>query len=632
MILTMAYILVIAALLGFAAHVGERLGAELGWARRGPWLVALVASLALPAFAIFSVASPSAATSVLSLPPIFDQPTPSVGVPASATAQPSGPSFNWPDWQAFDTGFAALWIASSAALLLLGVTAIWRVHRITQDARTLAIGDREVLVSDRLGPAVFGFLRPRIVLPRWLAEEASTLRARVLDHEVEHIAARDQISLLAALLIVAAMPWNLALWWQLRRLRTAIEVDCDSRVLRRGVNARDYSEALLAVGQHARRTPFAAVALTEPVSELERRIRIMLDKAHTFSPTGFGARCLVVTAVLSVAVAVNAPQAQQAGEASDASAAPKAIPSPRPAIAEKFSAAIACMGAGDDLCMRRELDEIAALPDLNTYETGQLQSYLALYHWDNDDWLSAMTAYETIRRLPQDQLPDSLIQSATRNLVGLYVQEGRLQKGLDMHDSHLALPSVTPTASDHHLRATLLYRLGQYPAALAATEEAIAATEGLHESYYELLLALQAITGDEAGAAETHELLIRHWPERERPGDLDIAALAEDALGGAAARRTPTQSLYLPIVKGAPDYPPRALDRGHEGFVVVQFTVTRNGSTRDLQIVESTNALFDRAAIEAVAKFKYRPRVIDGSPVEVPGVTTRIVFELPDDA
>jgi protein TonB len=85
---------------------------------------------------------------------------------------------------------------------------------------------------------------------------------------------------------------------------------------------------------------------------------------------------------------------------------------------------------------------------------------------------------------------------------------------------------------------------------------------------------------------------------------------------------------YLPIVKVAPVYPARAASRGLEGYVIVEYTVTRTGSTRDPVIIESTSSLFDRAAIDSALKYKYKPRVIDGEPVEVPGVRTIIRFEL----
>ena len=85
---------------------------------------------------------------------------------------------------------------------------------------------------------------------------------------------------------------------------------------------------------------------------------------------------------------------------------------------------------------------------------------------------------------------------------------------------------------------------------------------------------------------------------------------------------------YLPIVKVAPVYPARALQRGLEGYVIVEFTVTRQGTVRDVGVVESTSTLFERAAREAASKFKYKPRVIDGEAVEVPGVRNKISFSI----
>ena len=85
---------------------------------------------------------------------------------------------------------------------------------------------------------------------------------------------------------------------------------------------------------------------------------------------------------------------------------------------------------------------------------------------------------------------------------------------------------------------------------------------------------------------------------------------------------------YLPIVRVAPVYPARALSRGLEGFVDLSFTVTTTGTVEDPIVLQSTSSLFERAAIRAVLKFKYKPRVVDGVPVDVPGVKTRISFQL----
>jgi protein TonB len=86
---------------------------------------------------------------------------------------------------------------------------------------------------------------------------------------------------------------------------------------------------------------------------------------------------------------------------------------------------------------------------------------------------------------------------------------------------------------------------------------------------------------------------------------------------------------YLPIVKVAAVYPRRAQSRGIEGFVVVEFIVTKTGSVKDAQVVTAKpEGVFDRAALDAVAKFKYKPRVVDGVAMEVAGVQNRITFEI----
>jgi len=87
---------------------------------------------------------------------------------------------------------------------------------------------------------------------------------------------------------------------------------------------------------------------------------------------------------------------------------------------------------------------------------------------------------------------------------------------------------------------------------------------------------------------------------------------------------------YLPIVKVAPIYPQRALSRSIEGYCVVQYTVTRNGTIRDPFVVEGqcTSSLFEQASIQAALKFKYKPRIMDGQAVEVPGVQNKFTYEI----
>ena len=101
---------------------------------------------------------------------------------------------------------------------------------------------------------------------------------------------------------------------------------------------------------------------------------------------------------------------------------------------------------------------------------------------------------------------------------------------------------------------------------------------------------------------------------------------------------------YLPIVKVQPQYPRRALSRGLTGWAIVEFTVTDQGTVADPYVVSNCawiktaktegecsdrpSSVFDSAAIKAALKFKYKPKVIDGTPVATAGVQNKITFEL----
>jgi len=86
---------------------------------------------------------------------------------------------------------------------------------------------------------------------------------------------------------------------------------------------------------------------------------------------------------------------------------------------------------------------------------------------------------------------------------------------------------------------------------------------------------------------------------------------------------------FLPIVKVAPNYPRRAAQKGIEGYVVVEFTVTSLGTVIDPRVIEADPPnIFNREAMAAVKKFKYKPKVENGKPMEVKGVRNIIRFEL----
>ena len=85
----------------------------------------------------------------------------------------------------------------------------------------------------------------------------------------------------------------------------------------------------------------------------------------------------------------------------------------------------------------------------------------------------------------------------------------------------------------------------------------------------------------------------------------------------------------VPLVRIEPDYPMQARQRGLEGWVVLEFTISTAGTVKDVEVVASEpGTIFDRAAVQAVRKWKYNPKVLDGKPVERPGVKVRLDFEM----
>ncbi|GGA29371.1 hypothetical protein GCM10010981_17850 [Dyella nitratireducens] len=160
-----------------------------------------------------------------------------------------------------------------------------------------------VLVSDSVGPAVVGLIRSRIVVPAWLLQESQGQQQYVIAHEQSHLKARDPLLVAIALMLLVAMPWSPLLWWQFHRLRCAIEVDCDARVLRGGGDVGEYCETLIQVGQNQSGYVGAVTAMSESRSFLERRIKIMLSKPQKWARAS-------ALALISVSVGMAAFAAQ----------------------------------------------------------------------------------------------------------------------------------------------------------------------------------------------------------------------------------------------------------------------------------------------------------------------------------
>lgn len=104
------------------------------------------------------------------------------------------------------------------------------------------------------------------------------------------------------------------------------------------------------------------------------------------------------------------------------------------------------------------------------------------------------------------------------------------------------------------------------------------------------------------------------------------AALGEATAIGAGGR----DQGVVPLVRVEPEYPARAMSRRIEGWVDVLFTIGKAGNVEDPKVVRANPpGVFEQAALRAIRRWRYTPRIEDGKAVKQPGIGVRLTFKLP---
>lgn len=203
------------------------------------------------------------------------------------------------------------WAATSMLLLSLYLFVNLRLARARRGWPLERVQGLRVRVAPAAGPAVIGLLRAEIVVPRSLLERSGDEQRLIVAHEHEHLAARDHLLLTAACLVVIAMPWHPAAWYLLGRLRLAIELDCDRRVLRRGAGARSYGALLIDMAAHGVGIRVGTIALADRPSHLERRLLAMRSPRSRHPFMRGSALCTVAALLVLVACEAKIPTAAE---------------------------------------------------------------------------------------------------------------------------------------------------------------------------------------------------------------------------------------------------------------------------------------------------------------------------------
>jgi beta-lactamase regulating signal transducer with metallopeptidase domain len=264
----MIYCTAISFLLVLAGLALERLAVWRGGQRRLIWALALAMAIVLPA----------ARTMLSPEPPATHFQIETTRTRTSAVAVDTQESLlSLVPHATFisDKAVGLAWIFSSLSMVAYYCLIAAKLRRSARQWRPAHIDGHALWVTDSIGPAVYGFLRPKILVPEWILDNLAGSRTAILLHEREHIRTHDNLLLMFGFVVVLIAPWNIPLWWQFLRLRFSIEVDCDARVVARGVDMQSYARALLSVAEQRNQNPVGALGIAEPASQLMKRIQIM---------------------------------------------------------------------------------------------------------------------------------------------------------------------------------------------------------------------------------------------------------------------------------------------------------------------------------------------------------------------
>lgn len=267
----MAYVVLLSAGIAMSAAAVELVMRPRRVPTRWIWLAALVAVVGVIAFATFV----PLASSLTVAQQQETRGTVGAGVPLPMIERSvAAPALI----ELADVALPIAWISVTTLLVLAIAYGQRRLAGERQRSKPHRLNGQAVLVTENLGPAVAGIRRPVVLVPRWVLALDQRAQELLLAHEFEHVKRGDTRLLLAGAVAAAVMPWNPVVWWMTRRLRLAVEQDCDARVLTAHPDIRRYADLLLtAASRHGLTARLLAAHFGEHRSDLGRRIQAMTD-------------------------------------------------------------------------------------------------------------------------------------------------------------------------------------------------------------------------------------------------------------------------------------------------------------------------------------------------------------------
>jgi TonB family protein len=275
-----------------------------GHSERGVWIVALALALIVP---VLTLGTSSGGETQVPAGGASTAMAFRIAPPILVLDQTSPPSTNFD----VDQLLVAIWLLAALLLSAHWAAGAYRLARASKSWRRETVDGVSTWVTDRMGPAVWGVLRPRVLTPRWMLAFPEESRSLVLRHELEHIRGGDPAIIACVRLARILAPWNPIVWALTSRLVRAVELDCDRRVLGATGDVGLYGRTLLDVAWHRSASLSAATAFAESETSFRRRILALTTPARPVSRRAIAACSLFGAVLLLGMIAIPVPAVRE---------------------------------------------------------------------------------------------------------------------------------------------------------------------------------------------------------------------------------------------------------------------------------------------------------------------------------
>ena len=466
-------------------------------------------------------------------------------------------------------------------------------------------------------PWAWGALRPVVVLPGGFSRLPAESQRAALVHELAHVVRLDFVTTLIGCLCSAIYWFQPLAWMASRRMTRDSERACDDRVLLAGSSGTRYASQLLDLArtiQGGRKQPIFAASMAGP-SAVAQRITSILDLARrrrTVNRTKVISAFSVTVVLMTPLAALTSQEALPAVDPADAEF--RALEQQGPANSDELGLLVRTWVANgrqgeavQTLADYIARDRAGTAGELNDSQCRFCRSVLEKEGQGagnpGDLAATVLAAFDEVERRAREAGDgDLLIRLAA--IAGASDDGGTSGRGTFYLAEGFRLGNLEDASRLEALR--FLDELGWYPQAKALAER-------LH---------------DDEGSSLYRSPEVQNWirildykvSQRE---DITQRLMTPDATFAYSEDVTP-------VFRRAPVYPTAALKAHREGDVTLEFTITEQGRTANVTVINSTDSLFDEAAVESLSQWRYLPQVVDGSAVAKANVRTMIRFVLQD--